>query len=320
MIRKHVAVALVAALFAAGCSESSSSDEGESDGPTEVQVLYGRNLEQLPIFVAEEAGLFEDYGLEVILAETGGASTITPAIAGGTGEMGLSTAPDFLLAVESGLEIVAATGTSVNTGENPRIFIMAGRDSGIREPADLADTRIGVAGRGTFAEFGPAIMLERAGVDTDGIEWVEMPPFEQPDALESGAIDAAVGVPPFVTQMERAGHTRLLDLSELAESLPVAFLSARRDWAEDNEEAIESFRAALEDAIELIEEDPEFAREVGAQYTLLPPDIVEQAGFATFEAELTPDELQLWIDLLEEGDFLDEGLDAADLIVPPPAE
>jgi NitT/TauT family transport system substrate-binding protein len=319
---RRLAVALLClfAIVAVSCGDDDTESSRGTDGTRSIRALHSRNAEQLPIFVAQDAGLFANHGLDVTLEEAAGAGQITPAIAGGTGDLGLSTATDLLFAVEEDLDLVFAAGTSVNTPENPRLWLYGAQGAGIVDREDLAGKRVAVPSRGSFAEIGPTILLSRADVDIDSISWVEMPFQEMNEALNQGVVDAAVAVPPFANLMERTGHAQVLDMSELGNSVIIAVLSARRDWAEDNADAVREFRVALEEAINLIETDPAMAKQVTAKYTGLPPAIVEQIPFGNYRAEVTVREVQLWIDLLEEAEALESDVDAKSLIVPAPAK
>lgn len=325
-MKKLWACLLVLALVTAACGDTGDDSSGGGGGsggggdadPGVIRVLHSQNSEQLAIFVAQEAGLFEEHGLKVELEEAGGAGQITPAIAGGTGDMGLSTATDLLLAQQEGLDLVFAAGGSVNTPENPRLFLVAGADSGIVDASDMDGRRVAVPSRGSFAELGIGILLEEEGVDPDSIDWVEMPFPQMNDALDERVVDAAVAVVPFTDLMERGGHTKLVDASDLGDDVLIAVLSARRDWAEDHTDEIVEFRAALADAADLIAEDPDFAKKVEAQYTGLPPDVVKTIPFSTFQSKVSVESVELWIDILEQQDLIEPGTDAASLVVPPP--
>lgn len=314
-----VAALAVSAVLAAcggdGDGGGNSADGGGGGGLKTVKVLHSKNSEQLAIFVAKEADLFAKHGLNVELQEAGGAGQITPAIAGGTGDLGLSTATELLSAVQEGVPIAFATGTSVNTPANPRLFMVAGKSSGVTSPAGLAGKRVAVPSRGSFAEVGAAILLERQGVNPDGISWVEMPFPQMTDSLNAGRIDAAVAVVPFVGQMEAQGHKKVLNFADLGERLIIVGLSARKDWAEKHKDELRAFKAALTEAAERIQNDRVFAKEVEAKYTGLPKEIVDRIPFGTYTAEVTAPEVQLWIDMLVQRKALRPGIKASDVIV-----
>lgn len=327
MVRRLLAVFVAFGILAA-CGaenaepESPDNPDGASDGsdsgedePTPVRVMHSRNSEQLAIFVAYEAGYFADEGLDVEMREAAGAAQIAPAIAGGSGDLGLATATDLLMAINEGLDLVVGTGTSVNTPDNPRLFLMAGQDSGITEPSDLAGARIAVPSRGSYAELGTAVLLSREGVDPDSVSWVEMPFQQMNDSLGAGRIDAAVAVVPFTGLMASEGHLQLIDHSDLGDSVIVALLSSRRDWAESNPDAIDSFKRALDRAAERIADDPEYAKEVEVKYTGLPPEVVAQIPFGNYRSEVSVDEIQLWVDILHDLELIDPNLQAGDVMV-----
>lgn len=330
-MKRSIPLAIVVGLTLAACG---SADTGQPDpaaatgdasatgaaatvGDDLIRVLYSPNSEQLAMFVADAEGMFADRGLNVELQE---ATQMEAALVGGSGELGLSTAPDILAATQEGLDLVFAAGQSVNTPANPRLFLMAGEASGITSVDDLEGRRIATISRGSFAELGTAILLEEKGVDVDSLSWIEMQFPAMNDALNEEVADAAVSVVPFTNFMEQSGHSPILDVSELADRVPIAVLAATREWASAHEAEIAAFREALDEAAAFIGTNADRAKEIEVQYTGLPPEIVEQIPFTTFSSTVSPDEVQLWIQILVDSGLLEPGLDAADMIVPPATE
>ena len=133
-----IGAVLMAALLTAGCSSSTGNQASSS---TTVRVLYHPNAELIPMFVANDAGLFKKLGLNVTLKDTD-PSAIIPAVTARSAEMGMTTAPALLLGVQNGLDMVVTAGGSVNTPDNPRIFLVVGRGSGLTAPNQLTDKRI----------------------------------------------------------------------------------------------------------------------------------------------------------------------------------
>ena len=323
------AVVAVALLTLVACGDSSDSDEATSDtpagddggteaadnGPTEVTILYSRAAEQLSLWVAQDEGFFEENGLDVTLEEATGASQVPVAISGGSAQMGYETGPDFLGAVDQGIDLTVVSGLSVDNAENPRVALIASKDSGITDVEGIAGKRIAVPSLNTSSHLSTLYLLERDGVDTGSISFVEVPFQQMADALNGGRVDAAVAVHPFIGLLKSQGHTPIIEqYADADQSMLVVFLSADRGWAEDNPDVIEAVRTSLEQANEFIAAEPEASRAIMQTYSGLPPEIIEKIPFPNLDTAVTPEQLDFFIGLMKDQDLLSGELDAAELI------
>lgn len=319
----------VLAMVAAACgnTETDTTQPPEPNGGTEtteaqagpvpVTILYSRAAEQLSLWAAEEQGFFEEHGIDATLEEIPGASQVPVAISGGSAEMGFQTGPDFLNAVEQGIELSIISGLSVDTPQNPRVALIAGKDSGITRPADVAGKRIAVPSLNSSTDLSTTHLLNQEGVETGSIDWVEVPFQQMADAINSGRVDAAVAVHPFIGQLLAQGHTPVIE-KYATDDLPmlVVFLSADREWAEANPDAVDGIRAALEDANDFVEANPEEARAIMQQYSGLPAEIIERIPFPNLTTEVQPEQLDFFVEVMSDQGLISGDIDTESLIYP----
>lgn len=324
-------VVVATSLFAlVACGSDSDSDDTSSDttpgtateatepadtGPTEIKILYSRAAEQLSLWVAKDEGFFEDNGLDVTLEEATGASQIPVAISGGSAQMGYETGPDFLGAVDQGIDLTVVSGLSVDNVENPRVALIAGKDTGITDVAGIAGKRIAVPSLNTSSHLSTVYLLEKAGVDVDSISFVEVPFQQMADAINGGRVDAAVAVHPFIGLLKSQGHKPIIDqYADPKQSMLVVFLSSDRSWAEENPDVIDAVRASLEQANEFIAAKPDESRVIMQTYSGLPAEIIAKIPFPNLDTEVTPEQLGFFVDLMKDQGLLTGDIDAADLI------
>ncbi|WP_165367785.1 ABC transporter substrate-binding protein, partial [Phytoactinopolyspora endophytica] len=233
--RRSLPLVLAAcAVLAAACGNatgsSGSETSGDGDGSAEhtgpIRMNSTGSSEELVMWIAEAEGIFDRNDLDVEISDVAGAGLTPIALTNEEVDLGIQTAPDFLQAVDQGLPLTAAVGLSVNRPDNPRLFVVAGRDSGIESPQDLADARIGTPSRGGSFEISTVHQLSQLGVDTSGVDWVEVPFSQMASSLDSGTVDAVATSVTLEGALSASGHAVVLDLSEFGDDVLVTFLSA----------------------------------------------------------------------------------------------
>lgn len=310
--RGHLSVAcVVLALAISACTPAGgSSKDGNS-----ITILYSPVVDQVGVWAAQEEGMFAKYGLKVKLSSTTDATQVATGISGGSAQLGFETGTDFLSAASAGVKLVAASGLSIDTAQNPRLELFAGTNSGISSPADLAGKRIAVAGVNTRSQLATIDVLKRTGVEARNIKWVSMPFQQMPDALKARRVDAVVSVYPFIGLLKSQGYQPIIGhYAEGDEKQLVIFLSASADWASKNPKALGAVRQALKDADAFVEQHPVQARTIIEKYTGLSAGIVNNMPFPTLSTELTPDQLGFYLHMMKDQGLIQNNLDLSPLI------
>ncbi|WP_027502332.1 ABC transporter substrate-binding protein [Rhodococcus sp. UNC363MFTsu5.1] len=162
-----------------------------------------------------------------------------------------------LTALAKGHDVVYI-GISGPRVENGRLVALA--ESGIETAADLSGKRVGIA-HGSWQTTLLLFALERAGLTWADIEPVDTGVNDGADALLRGDLDAWVGAYPGLEALETSHRLRTLVDTESLFSHPSLWFT-RRDFAEENREALEAVIAALQESDAWIEANPREA----AQY------------------------------------------------------
>lgn len=302
-----------AACLLAACANGAAPAGGDT-GP--IRMNSTGSSEELAMWIADEEGIFTRNGLQVQIGKVAGAGLTPIALENGEVDLGIQTAPDFLQAVSQGLELTAVTGLSVNTPENPRLFVIAGKASGITTAAGLVGKRIGVPSRSGSFEVSTVELLQRKGIETAGIRWVEVPFAQMTAALDAGTVDAVATSIVLRGALQAAGNPVVLDLSAFSPETLVTFLSARTDWAQSHADTITKVRASLQEAATFAQQNPERAAQIIAARTGLPPTVAQRLAPPRFSAHVAAAQLQTWIDAMRQQKLLDTGVDPAKLLAP----
>lgn len=297
--------------------ESETDADGGGDELTSIEVAFVPATTGLLLNVAESEGFFEDHGLDAELSEAQNISEIIPTL-GQQFDISLGTTTDLIRAGESGLDVVQISGNTISTEDNPFAQLIAAQDSGIEDVTDLEGRRMASPTLSGVINMAVLYWAQQEGIDPDSIEGVQVPPPNHPDQLNAGQVDAVQALEPFASALQGQGHTSLGN-PFAAIKLPLAtnFWVANGQWAEENPEAVDGFTAALEDARDFLEDSEENearAREVLQDYTGMPPEAAENVALPTFDLEVRQDDIDTWIEVLEELGEFEGDIDSQDLV------
>ncbi len=228
----------------------------------------------LPVFVADEFGLFEKHGLKVEYKKLGGVALATRAVLDGDAELAI-TPPEGALAdfVRGGaLRIVAANALRL-----PMSLVAA---PGITEPAGLRGKKIGTSSLTEGTAIYTQIMLAEAGLsypDDYGFELAGIHTTRW-QALKDGTIDAAPQPAPWNFLAEREGYNLI---GEVAAAIPEVIFTAligNDAWLRENRGTVDRLLAALSEA-HAITNDPARAKEILPIFQrITTPDDADLAG------------------------------------------
>jgi NitT/TauT family transport system substrate-binding protein len=262
------------------------------DPPTSMEFLYSPFTDYAPFFVAEDKGYFDDYGVDVTLANKSGTAETIQLLSTAQSQAGGSTwGSAFFNSIDLGAT-VAVVAQLAKVPEDtalkspvPLIVSKARFDSGeLTTVADLAPAEDGtkkkvlIPGPGGFGEYSVNLALQTAGLSIDDIEQVYLGPPDALSALESGAIDAAWTIEPFPTIW---GDAVASISDDHARGVELGFVAFNNEWLEANEDAATRFTAAYLKAAKELDaggfSDPEI-KDIIAKYTELDIDTLDAIG------------------------------------------
>lgn len=279
---------------------TTKSDSGNPKDQYEMTVSLLPIMDVLPVQVALQEGIFEKHGLAVETVPAQSGSGLVPAVLEGSVDVAYGSTMTYLLGMEKELpiEVVHMAGAEERPegepgGEHSTLVLMVNDDSPIDSPADLEDKIVSVNGVGSIQEVAVKTAVEEAGGDPDSVQLLELPLSQAQGALEAGRIDAASVNVPFTTIMLNDGMRSIGETVKSIDgknsNLELYFTS--QQFAEENPEALEAFRAALDEAIDLVNDDLELSRETLENYTDIDPEIIEQLPILHFQKGVSLEEV-----------------------------
>jgi NitT/TauT family transport system substrate-binding protein len=222
-------------------------------------------LNALPTYIAQQEGLFEQYGVNVNLVSVDSGRDRTIAMQAGQIDVGNSDAVAHVLQVAGGQEVKIVRHDTF-TPDFRFFSIVAGAQSGIASVEDLiaaleADTAQIAISQNTLIEYLATAMLRDAGYEPEADDYTEVAAIPlRLELLAQGQVAAALLPEPLTTLATTLqGGTALLDDSAL-EFVPVT-LSVNQNVIDERPGDVCAYLQAYDDAVALINADPEAYRQ-----------------------------------------------------------
>ncbi|MEX2291817.1 MAG: ABC transporter substrate-binding protein [Mycobacteriales bacterium] len=292
-----------------------SPTSGGAAESTALRIAFVPATTALPLHVAAAQGFFEDNNLDVTLTAAANISDI-PSTLGRQFDLAIGTATDLIRAGSAGVDVVQVSGNTVNTKDNPFVRVIVPAGKGIEDFGDLGDKTLGSPTLSGVIHIGTLYTAKQQGVDPATVKGVQVPPPNLPDQLEAGRVDGVEALEPFASQLVKAGNASLGDpFSAIADPLATNFYISQGEWAEANKEAIGRFVTAMEQAAAFIEEKPEESRAILQEYTGLPAPVAASVPLPTYDFEIRAEDLDKWVDVLEELGQLEGDVDTSKLVL-----
>jgi len=235
-------------------------------------------------YIGEEAGLFEEEGLSVRIANQQDEEKVVIDIASGETPIGTPNAPSLLFSILGGEDLVIVGGLLNRPG-----FYLVGR-RGVEEVADLKGKRIGINQPRRMAGVVMLALLRAWGLDPDNdLTLVELGLNDKSlEALLQGTLDAALLPPEKAFRAQEEGSNLVADsLSLKCHWVPLA---TTRKFLESNLELVGKVARIYRESVRIFVNEPELALRVIRRH--LPalakqPHVVEKV-YRFFASEFEP--------------------------------
>ena len=171
-------------------SPASPGASSTATGTTQLTVGLGYipNVQFAPFYLANQAGYYEDAGLQVTFENKIDPDLIT-LVGQGSIDIGLADGTSMIPAVSQGIP-VRYLATVYRAFPS---IVFTKTSSGITKAADLKGKKLGIPGRYGSSWIMLQALLKSANLTPDDLQIVEYPDFGQAAAVQQGAVDAATG-------------------------------------------------------------------------------------------------------------------------------
>jgi len=276
-------------------------------------------LELTPVYLAQQEGLFAKHGVEIDVIPTASGQEKDQLLAIAEADCGQGEHLSILLTNQEEIVMQSVVGTYYPTESHPVFSIIAGANSGIESLDQLKGVEIATS-EDTINEYDAVRILQYNGFSDEDIKFLGVPRIPDRLALlESGELKAAQ-MPTHLGLMvvQTQGAKILADDGKYPQLIEATWM-CRKDFIDENTEAIQGFVAAIAEAVEIINEDPQKFKGIAIENNLIPKPIVETYVMPDFPLPFVPSEesfLDVYQWALERGLLSNENIAYEDTVRP----
>jgi NitT/TauT family transport system substrate-binding protein len=320
MRKTALVLAVLLAALAAGCGDDDGGGAQDGDGgPDQVVVGVIPISDVAPAWLGAEKGFFGEEDIDVSFRPIAGGAEVIPQVVRGDVQFAFGNPVSLAFAQQEGIGLQYVTegvqgGSSEQDSTNG---LVVHKDSDIRSANDLAGKTFAVNALNSLGEVTINTALEKQGVDTSELKFVEVPFPDQLPALERRQFDVAWLPEPFVSQALAAGHRKLLD--PMVDTYPRLTLSGyfgSTKFIEENADLVERFQRAMNRSLDYAAAHEDEARGAIAENTEIPPPVVEQMPLPHWTSDLNEESISFLIEQAQSDDYFDQEIDVEALLPP----
>jgi NitT/TauT family transport system substrate-binding protein len=249
-------------------------------------------------FYALDMGFFKKQGLDVDLQIMQNGAAIAAAVTGGSLDAGFADTVSISNAHERGLPLIYLAPALLNSYAAPTLAILVNGAGAIHDAKDLNGKTIAVNGINNITMLPVEAWIDKNGGDSKTVKWIEVPIFNENDAVAAGKVDAAVTGEPFITFGTDKGLRALyMDKNAIAPRYILSGFFTTKDWATKNPGLAAKFIAAIKETAQWANANPAAAGVILAKYTKLPQAVVDRIKHGQFAETLLVSDYQPVIDV-----------------------
>jgi NitT/TauT family transport system substrate-binding protein len=292
-IPRTVAPVVVALLALTACGGGGNDADVDAGGLTPVVIGTQPIVDSAPLYLGKEMGFFADEGIDLTIKTATGGAAVVPSVLAGDFQFGRGNVLSTMVAVDKGLDLKCITNANSTAGNPDFGAVVVRGDSPIQSVADLPGHTVSV---NTLANIGDTTIrsvVEDAGGDPAGVNFVELPFPDAPAALEGGQVDAAWILEPFLTQaLDDGGRVLSYNFSDFHPDLDISCVFASGQLIKSDPEMVAAFQRAMNKSLEYSQENPAEVRRITGTYTDIAPAVLDRIAIPNFRVEFNREAME----------------------------
>ena len=272
-------------------------------------------IDALPLYVAQQEGLFTKHNLNVEFIPVASAPERDQILVAGQADGTINETLAVMAFNKASIQMQVVRYALRPTEGHGHFFIIASSKSGITDVNGLKGVEIGVS-QGTVIEYVTDRLLEAAGFTADEIKTIAVPKIPDRMALlASGELKAGVMPDPLASFVVGQGGVIVADDSSHPE-YGFSVISFRKQFIDENTDAVKGFLAAIEEATALVNNEPAKFKNLLSEQNLVPAPLLDtyQAPVYPVAGVPTEAEWQDGLNWLHEKGMLDVDVSYADSV------
>ena len=288
---------------------------GSPAAPATLKIAVLPIIDTLPMYVAQQEGLFAKHGVTVEFVPVASAPERDQILAAGQADGTINETLAVMLFNKESAQMQVVRYALRPTAEHGHFFIIASGQSGVTDVNGLKGVEIGVS-QGTVIEYVTERILQAEGFSADEIKTIAVPKIPDRMALlASGELSAGVMPDPLASLVVGQGGVIVADDSSYPE-YGFSVISFRKAVIDENPKAVEGFLAAIEEATVLVNADPAKYKNLLSEQNLVPAPLLDVYLPPVYPTAGVPTEAE-WQDALnwlKEKGMLDVDVSYADSV------
>src|SRR3954452_7173110 len=313
------ALAVVALLVAACGGGGGGGGSSSSSGPTTLKVGVIPIADVAPLYIGIKQGFFKQEKLDIKPQLAEGGATITAQTVSGDLQVGFSNVTSLVIASSKKLpvEIVASGVNGAKDDSGAWDAVLSKKGSAIKDVKALEGKTVSVNNLNNVGPLTINNAMEKAGADYKKVKYVEVPFPDANAALDTGRIDAAWVVEPFVSQGTVQGSKEVLHpYEQMAPNFTVATYFTTKQYSAKNKDVVDRFVRAINRSLTYSQSHPDVVRRVVPTYTKIPKPVAAKMRLPQWGADLNQPTIQQTVDLAQKNGYIKDKPDLGQLIRP----
>jgi NitT/TauT family transport system substrate-binding protein len=248
-------------------------------------------LDALPMFVAEEEGIFTEHGVAVEFITAASAAERDQLLQTGKVDGTITDLVALALYNRDVPRVDAVRYAMRPTADFAQFRVMAAQQSGISTPEGLAGVPIGIS-EGTVIAYVTDRMLEAEGLSPEEIETLAVPKIpERLALLRSGELKAATLPEPLASLAMQDGAVVVVDDTEHVET-SCSVYAFRKETLDERPEAVRGFLEAVSEASRAINAEKGRWSDLLAERNLVPKPLMGAYELPDYPGDEVPSRAQ----------------------------
>jgi NitT/TauT family transport system substrate-binding protein len=155
---------------------ATGSAPAQDNAPTPLRIDTLKVASQTDMSVAVQRGIFRKHGIDAKISYFNTGADSIPAMQGGAVDIVLAIPGVGMIAIDRGLDIACVFQDEVAHATPPdSASVQVLENSPIRSLSDLRSKKVGVGGLSTQNTIAVKMLLEKAGIDLNSVQFSEVP-------------------------------------------------------------------------------------------------------------------------------------------------
>lgn len=301
IFKKLLNIGMLAGFFLTACQANPASQETNTQNestvePATLKIAVLPILDALPMYVAEQEGLFAANNVNVTFIAAASAAERDQIIVAGQADGLINELVSTVLYNKDQVQVQVVRFARVATSQNPQYYILASKQSGITTAEGLKGVEIGIS-QGTVIEYITERLLQAEGLTAADIKTIAVPKIPDRMALlSSGELPGATMPDPMSLLAMQQGAVLVLDDTRHPD-YSYSTIAFRKEVIDQNPGAIRSFLLAIEEATVKINANPTHYASLLTEKQLVPESLVGEYQLPPYPVAGVPSETQ-WEDVV----------------------